>query len=143
MQSLLLCTGWCYIVKRLLAFFSQSVSQCVYQCVCVCVYASALPSESICCPLPTRQCLRSAPRPITTLLQITLLWMLHLKNNTQIKTCLSRDSLKNLKKINIFYGIGFIVLKHFLFALQVTLEIRTWFTFRVLLWSLSTDTHTA
>lgn len=33
----------------------------------------------MCCPFPTKQYLRSAPLPITALLQITLPWILHLK----------------------------------------------------------------
>lgn len=39
----------------------------------------SLPSGSIRCPFPTRQYLRSAPRPMTALLQITLPWILHLE----------------------------------------------------------------
>lgn len=48
------------------------------QTYCVCVFMNS-PSGSIRCPFPTRQYLRSAPRPMTALLQITLPWILHLE----------------------------------------------------------------
>lgn len=47
--------------------------------VVLCVHSCSSPSGSIRCPFPTRQYLRSAPRPMTALLQITLPWILHLE----------------------------------------------------------------
>lgn len=66
---------------------------------------SVLHSASIRCPFPTRQYLRSAPRPITALLQMTLPWMLHLDIDKHTQTQFNAKGKKKEKVLTLFWTL--------------------------------------